>query len=51
VVLNYGNASQKGNAHIGDQLNLFSEKKMRDALLTRKQVMKHLEKREMVGIE
>jgi acyl-homoserine-lactone acylase len=31
LLLSYGNSSQEGNPHRGDQLKLFSEEKMRDA--------------------
>jgi acyl-homoserine-lactone acylase len=48
VLLSYGNASQNGNRHIGDQLKLLSEKKLRQALLSRKDVFKNLEKKEVL---
>jgi acyl-homoserine-lactone acylase len=48
VILSYGNASQKGNSHVGDQLQMLSEKRMRPALLTRDEILKNLEKREAV---
>jgi acyl-homoserine-lactone acylase len=48
VLLSYGNASQPGSKHIGDQLPLLSEKKLRDALLDKTEVLKHLEKRELL---
>jgi acyl-homoserine-lactone acylase len=48
VLLSYGNASQKGNKHIGDQLKLLSEKKLRPALLNRKEILKNLEKKEIL---
>lgn len=48
VIMNYGNASQKGNKHIGDQLDLFAKKEMRDALLKRKDVEAHLEEYETI---
>jgi len=41
VILGYGNATQPGNRHIGDQLKLLSEKRLRPALLTRDEVMKN----------
>ena len=31
VLLSYGNSTQEGNPHTGDQLRLYSEKKLRDA--------------------
>jgi len=46
VILSYGNASQKGSRHVGDQLQMLSEKKLRPALLNRPEIMKNLEKRE-----
>ena len=46
VLLTYGNATQKGNPHIGDQLELFSQKKMRDAWFEREDVEANLERQE-----
>lgn len=43
ALLSYGNATQDGNPHIGDQLKLFSEKKLRDVWFTRKQQEANLE--------
>lgn len=51
VSLSYGNATQKGNRHKGDQLKDLSEKILRDALLEKDEVLKHLEKREVLSIE
>lgn len=48
VILSYGNASQNGSKHVGDQLELFAKKELRDALLTRQQVEANLEKREEI---
>ena len=48
VIMNYGNASQKGSKHIGDQLDLFAKKGMRDAWLKRKDVEANLEERETI---
>jgi acyl-homoserine-lactone acylase len=48
VVLSYGNSSQPGSKHNGDQLNLFSSRAMRDAWLTREQIEANLEFREYV---
>lgn len=45
VLLTYGNASQEGSPHHGDQLELFANKQMRDALLKRKEVKKNLSER------
>jgi acyl-homoserine-lactone acylase len=38
VLLTYGNSTQPGSPHKGDQLALYTEHQMRDALLTREQV-------------
>ncbi|MFN8205981.1 MAG: penicillin acylase family protein [Bacteroidales bacterium] len=46
VSLSYGNATQNGNPHRGDQLILLSRKQLRNALLTREQVNASVEKRE-----
>ena len=49
VLLSYGNSSQPGNKHYGDQLSLMSEKKLRPALLYRSEILKNLEKRESLN--
>lgn len=46
VLLSYGNATQPGNKHIGDQLKMLSEKKLRDAWLDKQDVIANMEKRE-----
>ena len=38
VLLSYGNSTQKDSPHFGDQLRLFSEKKLRDAWRTEQQL-------------
>jgi acyl-homoserine-lactone acylase len=48
VSLSYGNATQPGSKHIGDQLELISEKKLRPALLSREDILRNLEKREVL---
>ena len=45
-LISYGNASQPGSAHIGDQLSLFAEKKLKPVWRTRAEIDAHLEKRE-----
>jgi acyl-homoserine-lactone acylase len=50
VLLSYGNATQPGSKHIGDQLPLLSQKKLRPALLNKEDVLKNLEKRELLTI-
>ncbi len=39
VLLSYGNSTQKGSPHKGDQLQLFSEKKLRNAFFYRQDVL------------
>lgn len=51
VLLGYGNASQQGNKHRTDQLNLLSEKKLRQALLTKADIIKLLEKEEILNVK
>ncbi|MBL7697472.1 MAG: acylase [Chitinophagaceae bacterium] len=49
VLLSYGNSSQPGNKHIGDQLQLLSEKKLRPAHLDRNEI-KNVEKKETLPL-
>ena len=48
VLLTYGNATQPGSPHLGDQLELFARQRMRDAWRMRAEVKSHLERREEV---
>lgn len=48
VLTAYGNSTQPGSKHIGDQLELYSKKAMRDAWRTRKEVEANLELREEI---
>jgi len=48
VLLAYGNATQPGSKHLGDQLELFARKEMRDVWRSRKEVEAHLEAREEI---
>jgi acyl-homoserine-lactone acylase len=48
VLLAYGNSTQPGSPHHGDQLGLFVRREMRDAWLTRTDVEAHLEQQENV---
>ncbi len=48
ALLTYGNATQKGNPHIGDQLELFSQKKLRPVWYERVEVEANVEKREVI---
>jgi len=50
VLLSYGNSSQPGSKHSGDQFQLLSQKKLRPALLVRSEVLKNLEKKEIITI-
>ncbi len=45
-LLSYGNSSQPGSPHLGDQLPFLSQKKLLPVLRDRKDVEAHLEKRE-----
>ena len=51
VLLSYGNATQPGSKHIGDQLTLFTKKQLRDALLNRKEVEMNIEFKESIKID
>ena len=48
VLTAYGNATQPGSKHMGDQLELFARKEMRDAWRTRAEVEAHLESRDAI---
>ncbi len=48
VLLSYGNSSRPDSKHNGDQLQLFSERKMRDAYYYRDQLLKHLDYKEVL---
>ncbi len=50
VLLSYGNATQPGSKHIGDQLKLLSEKKLRPALLTKEDALRNMEEQEVLEI-
>jgi acyl-homoserine-lactone acylase len=43
VLTGYGNATQPGNKHVADQLDLFAKQEMREVWRTRAQVEAHLE--------
>ncbi len=48
VLLSYGNSSQPGSPHNGDQLELFSKKELRDAWFTREEVEAHTVRTELL---
>ncbi|WP_340064760.1 penicillin acylase family protein [Ascidiimonas aurantiaca] len=48
ALLAYGNATQPGNPHVGDQLKLYSEKKLRQVWLTRAEHEENLERAEKI---
>jgi acyl-homoserine-lactone acylase len=48
--LSYGNSSQPGSKHAGDQLQLLSQKRLRPALLEKSDVLKNMEKKESLTI-
>ncbi len=43
VILSYGNSTQPGSIHIGDQLQMLSEKKLRPALLKKADILENTE--------
>jgi acyl-homoserine-lactone acylase len=49
VLMTYGNASQPGSPHVGDQLALAAKGELRLAWRTRAEVEAHLEAREVLG--
>lgn len=46
TLLSYGNSSQPGSPHNGDQLELFAKKELRPVWRTREEIEAHLEERE-----
>ncbi len=48
VLLAYGNSSQSGDRHNGDQIEYLSEKKMRPALLRKKDIYENIENKEII---
>lgn len=48
VLVSYGNSSQPGTKHDVDQLPLLSQKKLREAWRTRKEVEKHVESKDIL---
>ncbi|MEM1180799.1 MAG: acylase [Acidobacteriota bacterium] len=51
AVLAYGNATQPGSKHIGDQLPLFARGEMRPVWRTRHEIETHLERRDAYGFD
>jgi acyl-homoserine-lactone acylase len=49
VLMSYGNSSQEGDPHSGDQLKYFSEKKLRDAYFYPAEVKKHKVRAEILN--
>lgn len=49
ALLTYGNATQKGNPHIGDQLELFAQNKLRDVFYEREEVEANTEFKETIS--
>ena len=49
ALLSYGNASQPGSPHRGDQLALFARKQLRPVWRTRKEIEAHLASREVLS--
>ena len=49
VLMSYGNSTQEGSPHYGDQLELFSKKEMRDCYFYREDVEAHVKIREVLG--
>jgi acyl-homoserine-lactone acylase len=47
-LISYGNASQRGSAHIDDQIELFAKKQLKPVWLVRAEIERNLERREVV---
>ncbi|MEO1623939.1 MAG: penicillin acylase family protein [Bacteroidota bacterium] len=48
ALLSYGNATQPGHPHVGDQLALFSDKKLREVWFVTEDQLQHVERREQL---
>ncbi|TFH27556.1 MAG: acylase [Bacteroidia bacterium] len=51
VLLSYGNSTQPGSKHAGDQLKMLSEKILRPALLDKSDISNNTEERELLQIK
>ena len=51
VLTTYGNASQPGSTHVGDQLVLAARGELRPAWRTRAEVESHVEMREVLPVD
>ena len=49
VLMSYGNSTQEGSPHYGDQLELFSRKEMRDCYFYKEDVLKHVKLKETMN--
>jgi acyl-homoserine-lactone acylase len=47
ALTSYGNATQPGSPHIGEQLQMFARKQLRPVWRSRQDIVAHLEKREV----
>ncbi|MDZ8079235.1 MAG: acylase [Nostoc sp. DcaGUA01] len=47
ALTSYGNATQPGSPHVGDQLNMFAKKKLRPVWRDRSDILAHLEARKV----
>ncbi|MCG8457486.1 MAG: penicillin acylase family protein, partial [Holophagales bacterium] len=50
VLLSYGNSSQPGSAHVGDQLELLSRQELRPVWRERAEIEQHLQEREVLQL-
>ena len=48
TLISYGNASQPGSPHVGDQLELLSKQQLKPVWLSRKEIESNLERRETI---
>ena len=47
--MSYGNSTQEGSPHYGDQLELFSKKEMRNCYFYKEDVLKHVASKEVMN--
>lgn len=51
VLLSYGNATQPGSRHLGDQLDLFAAKELRPVWRTREEIAPHVETTDTLRVD
>jgi acyl-homoserine-lactone acylase len=51
ALTSYGNATQPGSSHVGEQLPIFAKRQLRPVWRTRQEILAHLEERKVMNYE